>query len=96
MTASKFITKTITAQNTFSDVMQLDKGQLMAMSISGISGDTVTLQRRYNAAGDWRDVATYTADAELGFVAECGMEARMGVKTSNYSAGTIVIDMKVG
>lgn len=96
MTASKFITKTITAQNTFTDIMQIDKGQSVAVSISGISSTTVTLQRRYNAAGDWRDISTYTADAEFDYLAATGMEIRLGVKTGDFGSGTVIIDMKVG
>lgn len=98
MTTSKFITKTIGAENVFTDVLQLDKGQLTAISIAGtLMASTVTLQRRFNAAGDWRDVSSYTAIQELGHVAECGMEVRLGVKASGYGGSdSIVIDMKVG
>lgn len=90
----QFVTKTIAAENTFSDVMQLHKGDMAALSISGINGDTVTVQRKFNQAGDWRDVSNYTANGEFGFVAECNMEIRAGVKTGGYGSGTIIIDIR--
>lgn len=92
----KFYTKTISAQNTFGNWFQVDKGQNVAISIVGISSSTVHLQRRFNPTADARDVASYTADAELSYVAECGMEIRLGVKTSNYGSGDIIVDMMVG
>lgn len=102
MTPTKFTTVTIAgappAGGTWTDVVQLDRGQTAAMSVSGtLAASTVTLQRRYNAQGDWRDVQTYTAVAELGFFAECGMEIRMGMKQSAFGGSdSVIIDIKTG
>lgn len=91
--AQTTITASITAENTFSDPIYLAKGERAEVSISGISGDTVSLQRRLDGT-NWRTVATYTAAAERTFEADCDVEVRLGVETGNYSAGTIACLLK--
>lgn len=94
----KFATKTVGAQNIFSDAFQIDKGQVAAISLAGtLAASTVWLQRRFNPTGDWRDVSSYTAAAELSYAAECGMEIRAGIKTGGYGgADSVIIDFCVG
>lgn len=90
------IPTSLTAQNTFSNWLQLDKGQMAAISIAGVTNSTVTLQRKFNANGDIRDVESWTAPEELAYTAECAMEIRVGIKTGGYGSDTVVIDMKTG
>lgn len=91
----KFYTKTITAQNTFTNTIDLDPGEGCAISLTGITASTVSLQRRFNPTGDWRDVATYTANTEINYQALPGIEIRLGVKTGDYGGGdTVLIEIK--
>ena len=81
---------TLVAENTFSDAIAIRGG--FNLSISGISGDTVTLQRSFDAGANWKDVKSYTADKEdYGNESELGIQYRVGIKTGNYSAGTVVV-----
>lgn len=91
--AQTTITATISAEDTFSDPIYLAKGERAEVSISGISGDTVSLQRRLDGT-NWRTMVTYTAAAERTVEADCDVEIRLGVETGNYSAGTVVCLLK--
>lgn len=83
------VEKTITAENTFSDAILLHG--FFNFSLSGISGDTVWIQRSFDGGVTWKDVLSYTLDKEdTGFEPELGVLYRFGVKTGGYSAGTIV------
>lgn len=92
----KFFSKTIAAENIFTDPINLDPGEQAAISISStLVASTLFLQRRFNPSGDWRDVSSYTAIAELNYVASAGMEIRLGIKTGGYGgADSVVIDVK--
>lgn len=75
----------ITAQNTFTDAVQLSGW--FNVSISGTFSATVTIQRSFDNS-TWRDVDSWTAPTE-----EVGMEPevcwyRIGVKTGNFTSGT--------
>ncbi len=83
------VSKTITAQNTFSDPLVVRKK--FNFSVSGISGDTVWIQRSFDSGLTWKDVKSYAADQEdTGEETETGILYRFGVKTGGYSAGTII------
>ena len=84
------VTATITAQNTFTD--WIDIWGKFNVSISGISGDTVFVQRSIDGGTTVKDVKSYTADQEeSGEEVERGWQYRIGVKTGGYSAGTILV-----
>jgi len=75
------------AQNTFSDPIQIVGS--FDISISGTFVATLTAQRSEDGT-TWRDVKAYTASAE-----EVGYDPiltyyRVGVKTGNYTSGTVV------
>ena len=82
------ITKTISAENTYSDPLSVDPYFDAVLKISGVSGDIVTLQQRYNS-GAWEDRETFTSDisGHLIAVAESSLELRVGIKTSEFGAG---------
>ena len=84
----KNTTASLTAQNTFIDAVQLDAGKKAAISISGTFSATVTVQRRLDGS-NWRDVQSFTAAAEQTFDAGVGQEIRVGVKTGDYTSGTV-------
>ena len=84
-------TKSITAQNTFSDAVQL--AGWFNVSISNTFSATVTVQRSFDNS-TWRDVSSFTAPIEA-----VGMEPevcwyRIGVKTGNFSSGQV--DVRLG
>ena len=83
------VTKTISAEDTFSDSLAIH-GKF-TVSISGISGDIVHVQRSIDGGSLWKDVTSYTSDAEeSGEEVESGWIYRVGVKTGGYNAGTIL------
>jgi len=79
------VIKTITAQNTFTDPVQLTGN--FNLSISGTFAATVTVQRSTDSS-TWRDVDTFTAPSEeVGYEPEV-MWYRAGVKTGAFTSGT--------
>lgn len=84
------VTASIAAQNTFSDPVAI-RGTFN-LSLSGTWVATVHLQRSYpDAPTTFFDVASYTANVEdRGTEAESGVLYRVGVKTGNYTSGTVV------
>ncbi len=85
------VTKAITAQNTFTDPVQLTGN--FNLSISGTFAATVTVQRS-NDNSTWRDVDTFTAPSEeVGYEPEV-MWYRAGVKTGAFTSGTA--DVRLG
>ena len=81
-------TKTISAQNTFTDAVQTEG--YFNLSISGTFSATVTVQRSWDAS-TWYDIDTFTAPTqEVGFDPEYTYY-RAGVKTGEYTSGDVVI-----
>jgi hypothetical protein len=86
--------KSIAAENGWTSWVRVKKGtRQLSVSISGLTaGDaTVTLQGR-KEGGTEVDVTTFTADAR-GIIneAEDTAEYRIGVKTGEYTSGTIIV-----
>ena len=82
------ISTSISAQNTFSDPANVEG--YFNLSISGTFVATVTVQRSTDKS-TWVDVDSFTAPTEqVGFDPEY-MYYRVGVKTGNYTSGTVVI-----
>ena len=80
--------KTITAQNSFTDSVQITGW--FNISVSGTFGATVTAQRSPDNV-NWFDVDSWTAPVE-----EVGMEPevlwyRVGVKTGDFTSGSVVV-----
>ena len=87
---------TLIAENTFTDALIVSgKTQRLSVSVSGISGDTVTLQRRLDDS-NWRDVKDYTSDADETYLTDEQGDIRIGIKSSNYSTGTVVCRLGLG
>ena len=82
------VTKSITAQNTFSDDITVQG--YFNISVTGIAGGTeVTVQKISGVDGsNYTDVDSFTADVETyGFEAE-RKTYRIGVKTGDFGSGT--------
>ena len=81
-------TASITAQNTFSTPVQLQG--YFNLSLSGTWAATVTVQRSIDNVS-FVDVDTFTGNTEeYGFEPE-NMFYRVGVKTGEFTSGTVVI-----
>lgn len=93
------VTASITAQNTFTNAIEVegvDAQRAFTLTITGLSGtgSTVTIQRSLvSDAGPWTDYATYTTDQSVLFDDTLDNQTiwyRIGVKTGGYAGGTIV------
>lgn len=86
------VSKAIGAQNTFSDPARFTGN--FNISISGTFVATATVQRSPDGT-NWFDVNTYTAPFEgTGFEPEL-MYYRIGVKTGQYTSGTVNVRIGV-
>ena len=58
---------------------------------------TVTLQRRFRdhagTWGSWRDVESWSGDVETAYVAGRTQQIRLGVKTGDYTSGTVGLEI---
>lgn len=85
-------TKSITAENTFSDAITLI-GKNFNFSLSGSTWvATVHVQRKFSYDDTtWLDVGSFTANGEYaGYEPEEDVQYRFGVKTGGYTSGTVV------
>ena len=81
-------TASLTAQNTFTTPVTLEG--YFNLSISGTFVATVTVQRSHDGV-NWHDIDSWTAPAEeVGFDPEY-RSYRVGIKTGDYTSGTVVI-----
>jgi len=84
--------ETITAQNIFTEWAQL-KGEA-DLSISGLSGSVVTVQRTLDNGETIKDIENFTADAEKIIVSSiAGTLYRVGIKTGDYAADTVLVEI---
>ncbi len=85
-------TKTITAENTFTDAVQLEG--YFNLSLSGTitsATTTVTVQRSVSGTTGWLDVDTFDSITEtFGFEPEF-MYYRVGCKTGQFTTGDSVV-----
>lgn len=85
---AQIATASITTENTFSTAAQLEG--YFNLSISGTFVATVTVQRSPDNS-TWQDVDTFTTPSEeVGFDPEF-MWYRVGVKTGDFTSGTVVV-----
>jgi hypothetical protein len=100
------VTRSITAQNTFTDEIRItgvDSSRIFTIIISGLTGtgSTVTLQRSLDEPGNWEDVPTLSWTADTTQTYDDGLDNqivyyRIGVKTGDYAGGTIVASLQIG
>lgn len=84
------VEKDVSAENTFSDGIYTQGG--FNLSLSGTFVATVTVQRSFDQGSTWRDVDTFTAPIETyGTDPEPVVVYRAGVKTGDYTSGTVSI-----
>lgn len=84
---------TITAENTFSPALEFDhSSRVFNASVidTVVFVATVTVQRSFDGGLNWHDVKQYTTPIqEIGDFTELGVQYRIGVKTGDYTSGTI-------
>lgn len=81
-------TKTISAQNTFTDPIHIIGD--FNLSISGTFAGTVTVQRSTDGT-TWRDVDTFAAPSESVGYDPMKNFYRAGIKTGDYTSGSATI-----
>lgn len=85
------VTASLTAQNTFTDPLEI-RGDA-DLSASGITDSTVTVQRSFDGT-IWKDVEQFTADFEKMVTgSEQGVAYRIGIKTGDYGSDTVVCEI---
>ena len=89
------ISASISTQNTFTGALSVPAEARTSVSVSGTFVATVTLQRRLDGA-NWRDVQTWTGEMEVTYVADESQDLRLGVKTGDYTSGTVTARLGVG
>lgn len=83
------VTRNIDGENLYTDSVRLNG--FFNISLSGSWVATVTVQRSFDKGSTWHDVETFTENTEeYGFEPEYGTFYRLGVKTNDYTNGTIV------
>lgn len=93
-------TKTVTAQNTFTDPFIVNKGGII--TLFGTFSATVVLQKRLLDGVTWVDVTdndglatTFTLAGTYEMQGEgFEVEYRVGVKTGGYTSGTVNIEVQ--
>lgn len=84
------VEKDITAENTFCDSITIDNREFN-VRIMGTWVATVTVQRKLKGDAAWEDVESFTENgAYVGCEPEKGASYRVGVKTGDFTSGTIV------
>lgn len=83
--------ESITAENTFSDPIQIS-GKFN-LSISGTFVGTVTVQRKRLNESTYRDVESYTTETEANGEVIGKWDVRVGIKTGDYTSGTAVVSI---
>src|SRR5574343_1311205 len=79
--------KTITSQNSYSSDVEFD-GEIL-FTLSGTWTATVNLEKRLGGT-EWINVATFTKNCSQSFECKDKCIYRFGVKTGNYTSGSIV------
>lgn len=87
--SSTKVTKTITAQNTFTDSLRVAGKRIVNFTIySTALSATIVLQRKRPEDSVWGDVASFTANAEKIIESVGKWDYRAGVKTGGFTSAT--------
>lgn len=98
------VLKTITAQNEFTDALTVQEGKSFLIIIEGTWTATLTLQERSGEDDSWRDV-TFQDGTLIQFENNVNtstniqnhlqqMQFRLGVKTGDFTSGSINCEMR--
>lgn len=90
-----YVTKTITAQNTFTDTVFFDGDFNFSISGTFANNVIITVQRSTDGSS-WKDVDTFTKAGEfVGYEPEPNMYYRAGCKTNEFGSGSSVV-LRIG
>ena len=78
----------VTVQDTFTAPLYLHPGARCSISIFGAFTADITLQRKLDGT-NWRDVETWSLPIETTYIADQTQNVRIGVKTGDYTTGTV-------
>lgn len=84
------VSASITAQNTFTDWLTLNKGERYSVAIGGTFSATVTVQREFTG-GAVHDIDSKSAADVIDGVSPCQCSVRVGVKTGDFTSGTVSV-----
>lgn len=82
---------TITAENTFTPPKDVRANRKFNLSIWGTFVATVTVQRSFDGNETWKDVETFKIPGEWTGCDGEQLYYRVGVKTGDYTSGTVNI-----
>jgi hypothetical protein len=86
----RIASRSISANNTFSDRVQL--AGYFNVSISGTWSGTITCQRSFDQGSTWFDVKDWDENIqEYGFEPERGVWYQIGFKDGGYDSGTATL-----
>ena len=86
----KKMERTVTAENQFSDAVELHG--FFNVSISGKWIGKITCQRSFDKGSTWFDVKSWTDNSqEYGFEPERGIHYRIGVKAGEHESGAAIL-----
>jgi hypothetical protein len=89
--AAQLKTRSITAENQYTDWMQVI-GDKFRVSISGTWSATVTVQCSFDEGKTPLDVESFTSNVQKsGEEPESGVRYRVGVKTGNFTSGPVEV-----
>ena len=82
--------RSITAQNQFTDLVgTVVPSNDIGVDIKGTFVATVTVQFKHPGQAAWQDLATYTAPASFNIIPVSELMYRVGVKTGDFTSGTV-------
>lgn len=88
--ANTVVKRTVTAENQFTDTIRIANRSFTTSIRSSALSATITLQRKLpdEDATAWRDVDSWTANAEKNGESVGVWDYRIGVKTGGFSSAT--------
>ena len=93
MTSAPEATVTVSAENQWTDWIEMVKNETRALSISDVTNSTVTLQRRLDGTTAVA-VDTWTVDAEEDYYASARQAIRLGVATGDYGTDSPQLEIR--
>ena len=88
------VTASISSDDTYSEVLIIPAGTFN-LSIWGTFSATVTVQRTFDDGDTWLDVRDFTSNGEWFGTEGEGSKYRIGIKSGNYTSGTVNLRMAV-
>ncbi len=95
MTDRDKVEESLSAENTFTEILQIDANDRYAVSVSGTFVATVTIQRRFDGV-NWHNIESYTVETEKDGIAAAGQQIKIGILSGDYTSGTALCRISKG